>query len=136
MKSFCVVSRRFVAVTFLIVALTALSSGQVRGGRSVYLGSAHLDGNRDNDKIKCHGKDTYRAIQLRVSGSAVRFDHVVIVYGNHQSQTLSIRSQIPAGGSSRSIDLPGARRDIDYVELWYAKAHWGAKPEVQLYGMP
>ncbi len=127
-------SSLILAVIVMIGIASSLTVPQ-RGGWQ-FLGSAREDGNVDHDKIKCHGKDTFRAIQLRVSGSAVEFDHVVIVYGNHENQNLSLRNKIPAGGESRSIDLPGARRDIAYVELWYQKAHWGAQPEVKLYGMP
>lgn len=94
-----------------------------------------MDGGADHDKIKVNNAQTYRSIQLRVSGSAIQFDHVVVIYGNGQQETLALRNQIPAGGQSRAIDLPGARRAIDKVELWYKEAHWGAKPEVRLYGM-
>lgn len=105
------------------------------GGRWVFLGSAHVDGAADHDKIRCPGRSRYRAIQLHVVGGGIRFDHVVIVYGNHQSQPLYIRNFIRGGGTTRVIDLPGAWRDIEYVELWYEKAHWQQRPEVQLYGM-
>jgi hypothetical protein len=105
-------------------------------GRWVLLGSAHVDGGVDHDKIKVNSNQTFASIQFRVSGSAIKFDHVIVQYGNGQSETLQLRSQIPAGGESRAIDLPGARRQINRIDLWYEKAHWGAKPEVQVYGMP
>jgi hypothetical protein len=133
--------KRAFCVSFIlaIAVLTScsVSSAQAPGpqGNWVYLGSAHVDGGADHDKIRCHGHDTYRAIQLHVIGGAVRFDHVVIVYGNHQSQQLWVRNLIPDGGRTRSIDLPGVRRDIDYVELWYEKANWSTHPEVQLFGL-
>jgi hypothetical protein len=33
------------------------------------------------------------------------------------------------------IELPGERRVIDNVELWYSKAHWEHKPQVTLFGL-
>ena len=100
------------------------------------LGTSHVDGKSDHDKIKCGDTGTFRAIQLRVSGGAVHFDKVTVRYGNGQSEEIALRDQIPAGGKSRQIDLPGARRAIDRVEFWYQKANWGsAKPAVTLFGI-
>ena len=47
-----------------------------RGGAWDHLGTKEIEGRVDHDKIKCHGKDTYRALQFRVSGAAVQFDRV------------------------------------------------------------
>ena len=100
------------------------------------LGQSHVDGKSDHDKIKCGDTGTFRAIQLRVSGSAVQFDKVIVRYGNGQSEEIALRNQIPAGGKSRDIDLPGARRAIDRVEFWYQKASWGNnRPTVTLFGI-
>jgi hypothetical protein len=104
-------------------------------GHWVYLGSTQIDGGVDHDKIKCHGKDTYRALEFRVTGSAVQFDRINVVYGNHNSEPLPFRFRVAPGGG-REIDLRGGERDIAYVEFWYQKASWGSKPEVRLYGKP
>ena len=109
--------------------------GNAPGGGWQYLGNAHVDGNADHDKIKVHGSDTYHVLQIRVVGSPVEFDHVVVTYGNHHSQTVPTRFRVPAGGSSGNIPLAG-ERDIAWVEVWYRKANWGNKPEVRLYGRP
>ncbi len=105
------------------------------GGGWQYLGNAHVDGNTDHDKIKVHGDDTYHVLQIRVVGSPVEFDHVVVTYGNHHSQKVPTRFWVPAGGSSGNIPLAW-ERDIAWVEVWYRKANWGNKPEVRLYGRP
>jgi hypothetical protein len=125
-------------VFLLALGFAARGEAQIRhgGGGWQYLGNAHVDGNADHDKIACHGKDTFRALQLRVKGSAVHFDHVVVEYGNHTRDTLPVRRNIAAGASSGPIDLRGANRDIAFVEIWYQKGNWGTKPEVRLYGRP
>jgi len=120
----------------ILIVIGIGTSASAIVGKWVFLGSAHVDGGVDHDTIRVNTNLTYASIQLRVSGSAVQFDHVVVQYGNGQSETLALRDQIPAGGQSRAIDLPGARRAINRIDFWYQKAHWGAKPEVQVYGMP
>ena len=126
----------YLLAAFLVAGIGIGNSASAQRGGAVFLGSAHVDGGADHDKIKVNSKQTFRSIQLRVSGSAIQFNRVIVRYGNGQQETLNLRSQIPAGGESRMIDLPGARRSIDRIELWYQKAHWGAKPEVRVYGMP
>lgn len=140
MGSFSSTSRRFLAIAVAIFCLITIASTQVmhRGVRGAgaweMLGTSHVDGNQDHDKIMCHGKDTFRALKFRVAGSAVQFDRVNIVYGDHRTQPLPFRFRVAPGGT-RTLDLPGANHDIAYVEFWYEKASWSTKPEVQLFGM-
>jgi hypothetical protein len=43
---------------------------------------------------------------------------------------------IRAGGETRVIDLPGARRVIQSVEFWYRKADGrSGRPGVRLFGL-
>jgi hypothetical protein len=100
------------------------------------LGDAHVDGRVDHDSIHVGRSDgKFRAIQLRVSGGAIEFERVLVHYGNGSTEELAIRSTIPDGGSTRLIDLPGDRRVIESVELWYSKASWSHRPKVILYGI-
>jgi hypothetical protein len=130
----------FSAIVLLLVIGTEISAKAqphlgIGGGIWQYLGNAHVDGNADHDKISVHGKDTYHALQLRVVGSPVEFDHVVVTYGNHASHTVPTRFRVASGGSSGVIPLAG-ERDLAWVEIWYRKANWGNRPEVRLYGKP
>jgi hypothetical protein len=60
----------------------------------------------------------------------------VVHYANGQRQQLPIRYKVRVGESTRIIDLPGDRRVIESVELWYSRANWGPqRPKVQLYGI-
>ena len=120
------------AMLFVFV-LTAAASPR---DRRDYLGSAHVDGRIDHDLIHVGGGDgRFRAIQLRVDGGAIDFDRVIVHFGNGTSEELVIRSRIPSGGETRLIDLPGERRLIQSVELWYGKERWDRRPEVRLYGI-
>ena len=106
------------------------------GGRWVYLGNRHVDGHRDHDVIRVGQRDgKFRAVQLRVTGGAVDFHRVVVHFGDGTSEEIAFRERIPGGGRTRPIDLPGDRRVIRSVELWYSKESWHRMPKVEVYGI-
>jgi len=103
------------------------------------LGTAHVDGVTDHDDIKVgRYEGRYHAIRLQVRFAPIQFDHVVIHYGNGTAETLPVRTFIAPGRSSQWIQLPGRRRVIHSLELWYARAQPNnpARPEVELFGAP
>jgi len=131
--SFSARHRLATVVAALAIVGMAGSVGAQRGAW-VQLGSKSIEGKADHDKIKCHGSDTYRALQFRVNGAAVQFDRILVEYGNHKTRAYPFRILVPANGASPVLDLLGGDRDITNVEFWYQKASWGKKPEVRLYG--
>jgi hypothetical protein len=125
----------FVSAIALFFALALGMSSNARE-RWAYLGSAHVDGGIDHDSIHVGSSEgRFRAIQLRVSGGAIEFQRVVMHFGNGTQEELVIRERIPSGGVTRPIDLPGERRIIQSVELWYGKERWEHRPKVSLYGI-
>lgn len=101
------------------------------------LGTAHVDGPTDHDNIKVgRYAGRFHSVLLKVQYAPIQFDHVVIHYGDGYAQTLPVNTFIAPGRSSRWIVLPGGRRVIRSLELWYARAEPGnaTKPEVELYG--
>jgi hypothetical protein len=130
--------RRIVLVLFLFVSVTILGP-QVRAGQTphmVFLGSGRVNSGLDHDTIHAGPQQgTFRAIQLRVSGGAVNFLRIIVQYGNGTRSEIQVRSNIPAGGTTRIIDLPGDRRIIQRVDFWYSKANWATLPRVSLYGV-
>jgi hypothetical protein len=104
------------------------------GGRWEYLGQAHVDGRADHDKISVNNGGSFRAILLEVRDGAIEFNRVVVHFENGADHDMNIRERIPSGGRTRAIDLPGDRRRIRSVELWYEKANWKRRPSVKLYG--
>jgi hypothetical protein len=121
-------------VLFLVAA--SFTPAHARRARMVCLGNAHVDGAVDHDSIKVgRGDGTYRAIQLRISGGAVNFDRVIVRYGNGTMEEIQVRNRIPDGGQTRIIDLPGDRRIIQSVDIWYSKDRWTRRPTVSLYGI-
>lgn len=146
--------RKFSIVTLSLVLVAAASGAAQaqygrdvqgdhgRDGRDAYsgrwtlLGERHIDGRVDNDKIDV-GRDNgrFRAIQFRVEGGTVMFDHIQVRYLNGETDDISVRSEIPAGGKTRIIDLPGNRRVIESVSMWYGKRNWHTRPTVRVYGI-
>ena len=63
--------RQFTALvaTPLILGIARSAAAQ-RGPAWEELGKKEIEGKVDHDKIKCHGKEEYRALQFRVKGAA------------------------------------------------------------------
>jgi hypothetical protein len=106
------------------------------GDQWVLLGERHIDGRADNDKIDV-GRDNgrFRAIQFRVDGGTVMFDHIRVKYLHGGTEDISVRSQINDGGKTRQIDLPGEHRVIESVSMWYSKRNRHTRPTVRVFGI-
>jgi hypothetical protein len=124
-------------IALALLSLTLIAAPRV-GGKWTYLGEANVDGGADHDKIKVgesHGQ--FRRIQIVVQNAAVDFDRVVVHYGNGTQYPVQLAAVVPAGGKTREIDLPGEKRWIDEVEVWYRKGarNNGGKPKIRLMGI-
>ena len=120
----------------LLLALALGTTSQAQREHWTYLGDARVDGGLDHDSIHVGITDgKFRAIQLRVNGGAVEFDRVIVHFGNGSEENLAIHQRIPSGGRTGAIDLPGDRRVIQSVEMWYGKSRWEHRPKVTLYGI-
>ena len=84
----------------LLILGVASSVSAQRGAAWEHLGTKEIEGKVDHDKIKCHGKDTYRALQFRVTGAAVKFDRIVVEYREPQDP----RVPVPHRGSSQRLE--------------------------------
>ena len=124
-----------VLVSFFAVALMFYLAPAAHAANWVYLGQAHVDGQHDHDNIEVGASaGRYRNLQIRVANGPIEFDHIVVHYGNGESETLQVRDVIRAGGKSRAIPLTGDRI-VQSFELWYSKANPNSgKPEVNLWG--
>ena len=118
------------------VALLAYAAPAAHAERWTYLGQSHVDGVRDHDNIEIgRAAGRYRALQIRVVNAPIQFDRVVVHYGNGQSEVLSVRQKIRAGGSTRAIGLAGDRV-VTSLELWYGKARFrSGRPQVNVFGL-
>ena len=103
---------------------------------SFILGTAHVDGPTDHDDIRVdRNAGRFHWVLLKVRYAPIQFDHVLIHYGDGDSEPLPVNQYIGPGGTSRWIALPGGERRIRSLELWYARAdkYDRNRPEVELY---
>jgi hypothetical protein len=112
--------KRLVVAVFAMMAAVAAVQAQGGRGRWVQLGERVVTDRQDHDTIGV-GQDrgTFRAVRFDVSGHAVDFQRVVIHFKNGDDQKLELRHTIPAGQSSREIDIPGTDRVIKSIDFWY-----------------
>lgn len=96
------------------------SSANAQSG--VYLGSLTFKDRAEYDLFEWIRKDHFSRVQFRVSGAAVDFRRVVVVFGNGESRDLKIRQRIAAGGKTRWIDLRGGSSNIKTIKFWFKPA--------------
>lgn len=104
------------------------SSWQLIGERSV-------TDRVDHDVIKVtRSRGQWSAIKVVVRKHAVQFRGVRVVYANGTTQSIALRTVIPAGGESRVIDLVGDNRTIQRIEMRYDAQSLGGKAVVTVFG--
>jgi hypothetical protein len=125
-------SRPLVALLALALATSLFGRGQSWD----FLGCAEIDSNQDHGKIQIPRRDRlFHTIQLRVSGEPIFFDRFVVHFANGTSQELIVSGRISSEGRNYVVNLPGERRVLESVELWYYKEPWAHSPRVSLYGI-
>src|SRR5437764_13298208 len=120
-----------VGALLVLVLLSPIAQGK----HWTLLGTAHVDKNEDHKTI--HVGDNagqFRKIQLRVNGAAIELKRMVVHFGNGTQEELAVADRIRAGGKTPEFDLPGERRAIDTVELWFDREYADTRPEVSVYG--
>ncbi|MEK6321168.1 MAG: hypothetical protein AABN33_05735 [Acidobacteriota bacterium] len=135
-------SIRVVGALLLLFSFNVASNAQRdrdrdrdRGGRWQYLGQSRVDGRADHDTIRVNARGPFRSILLEVQGGAIEFNRVVVRFENGADHQVDVRERIRAGGRTRAIDLPGDRRNIRSVELWYERGNWRSRrPTLRLHG--
>ena len=118
-----------------VLLVLALMSPVSDAKRWILLGTAHVDKSEDHKTIHVGNEaGAFHKIQLRVNDGAVEFQRVVVHFGNGTQEELPVADRVRSGGKTHEIELPGERRTIDGVELWYSKEYLDTRPEVTLYG--
>jgi hypothetical protein len=121
--------RVFAGVAMVAVVwagVVALQAQRGRGDAWVQLGERNVTDKADHDRITvAASRGTFTAVKFEVMRHAVDFHKVVIHFGNGDDQNVELRNTIPAGGSSRVIDIDGANRVIRSIEFWYDASTMG-----------
>jgi hypothetical protein len=124
---------RILILLTLLGAVTRLhAQGRVEGWQ--HLGSAHVDGRADHDKIEVGG-GAFTSLSMGVTNGAVGFERVVVHFRNGADEVLPVGTVVRSGGRTPAIPLRGGAREVRSVEVWYQKGRWGeGKPRVDLFG--
>jgi len=127
---------RFVYLMVGLLTLAFATSLLARGQTWAFLGHTQVDASQDHSRVQITRRDRlFRAVQLRVT-DVIFFDRIVVHFSNGSSRELAVNERISPEGRNYVIDLPGERRPLECVELWYYKEPWGHNPSVSLYGIP
>jgi hypothetical protein len=121
------------AVACMVITL-APAADAARGWKQ--LGSRKVTDRVDHDSISVTAsRGNFTALQVRVKGVAVEFRSMTVHFRNGDRQEVALRRVIPAGGSSRVIDLEGGDRVIRRVDFVYdSQSLRGRSATIRLFG--
>ena len=103
MKSSAGKSPWLVYLPVFCLCLSTLVYSQIRGGRWQHLGSAHVDGRSDHDKIEVGGGGTFTALQMAVTNGAVGFERITVHFRNGGEEVLPVAAVVRSGGHTPPI---------------------------------
>lgn len=116
----------------LIFATHLFAHGQVWD----FLGYGQVDGRLDHGKIEISRRDClFRTIQLRITGDAVFFDHILVHFDNGTYQNVVVSGRISSEQKEYLINLPSEGRTLESVEFFYFMEPWQHNPKISLYGL-
>jgi hypothetical protein len=120
------------ALMTLVLAACLFAHGRVWD----FLGYTQVDSRLDHGKIEIRRHDyMFRAIQLRITGDAIFFDHVLVHFANGTYQNVVISRRVSSEQQEYVIDLPGEGHILENVEFFYFKEPWQQNPTLSLYGL-
>ena len=102
----------------------------------VNLGQRVVTYTQDRDVIDVKIRDGYfQSLKFKVLRAPIDMDRCVVHFENGETKEVELRNNIPAGGESRRIDLPGNKRFIEKVVFWYdTKNRSNKRAVVSLWG--
>jgi hypothetical protein len=113
--------KHFLATALLLLTILPASTA-AQAQQWVQLGCRDVDLNVDRDVIRVGARDgRFSAVRLRAAGNAVQVLDLKVVYGNGNADDIPVRARIREGGTSGVLDLRGADRAIDRIEMIYAR---------------
>ena len=100
-----------------------------------FLGYTQVDGRLDHGKIEISRRDyMFRTVQLRITGDAIFFDHILLHFDDGSYQNVVISGRIASEHKEYVINLPGEGRALESVEFFYFREPWQYNPRISLYG--
>ena len=84
----------------------------------------------ETDRIETPGDKRYSKLRICLFKNALEMKQLAIAFHNGTEQRIAINRSIGADNCTSNLDLEGKGRQIDAVELTFAKTVAGAEPEV------
>jgi len=114
---------------------SAPRSGSVASWRVI--GTTEAGFQADHDGIVVHGFNDFRRIKFKVTGAPLNLQRLVVTYESGTPERVEVRHNIPEGGESRQIDLPGSgKRLVRRIDFWYdTKGLLKGRAHVTVFGM-
>lgn len=84
----------------------------------------------ETDRIEIPGEKKYGKLRICLFKTALDMKQLVIAFHNGTEQRIAINRSISADNCTSNLDLEGKGRQIDAVELTFAKTVAGSEPEV------
>jgi len=138
MKKIISVMLHFSLLFFLTLFISSYSIKPTPAGQGKWekLGERKVNFSADRDEIHVGRMEgTFDALKIKVRKGAINMHKMVVHFGNGDSKEIELRNDIPAGGESRVIDLPGNNRVITKVVFWYdTKNRAIRRAELELWG--
>jgi len=105
------------------------------GGDWAVLGTKDVNLLVDHDSIYV-GPDSgkFRSIRFHVTNRPIHLYDIRVTFENGQVQRYDFNAHIPAGTYSPGLDLAGAYRMIDHIDLVYRTESGGGHAKMTLYG--
>ena len=108
----------------LAVSFTAVSCGSSRRTVGIeegweLLGEEKVNFVRDKDEIDVRSRNQFTAIRFKVEDRDIRLQDLEIIYQNGDKLTPAVDIEIPAGQSSRIIELAADGKYIDKISFSY-----------------
>lgn len=84
----------------------------------------------ETDRIEIPGDKKYGKLRICLFKAALDMKQLAIAFHNGTEQRIAINRSIGADNCTSNLDLEGKGRQIDAVELTFAKTVAGSEPEV------
>jgi hypothetical protein len=95
-----------------------------------------LDEQSDEFNFPANGP-VLTAIKIRSKKGSINLQRCAIHFSNGDKKTIELRNDIPPGGESRTINLPGNKHPMVKFVFWYGASQSGAeKAEIEIWGRP
>ena len=126
----------FLLSTLLIYTPVKASEIHITPPKWEKLGQRKVNRALDKDEILVTAREgRFTKVKLTIKKSAINMHKMVIHFANGGKQEVNLRKNIPAGGSTRVVDIKGGKRVIKKVVFWYdTKGIINNKAVVELWG--